>query len=371
MATESQQGHDTSLQDEIVRSHQNAFQWLWDTYRYHVQRNQFSLQLADDILTRVIFWAPTPSNLSERTSAHRWREVAYGLISLHRMAMDLALSHDHVVNSYGTTLQPSLAPVVPATALRIALTVTHNLMPTILELAQSSNDNPQRQATCRLWLERIKFIIRLVLISSYWKQIRNNESNDEVTSGLLQNGGMFYGAYVQSVPSVANVRALRIRRQYVGRRTGRRVISSIEASSADEEQQQNRIMWIRLMLGEILRLYRPLYWAQAERNETRTGDTQKLWRAWILTMIMEVASLQCLSGALSRDNPQSQAELGRRRMKLLLYLLRSPAWDKTSEPSVVRTAALLRRVPLLGKLVETYVWEWLLYWKHPFVSEEE
>lgn len=348
-------------EDSNESSLSTSFRSLWDSYSSHVQRHQVRLQLVDDLLTRIVFWTPTSSHDVSQKS--RWREVMYGLISLHRLAMDLAVTNDQLVDSYGTSLQPTRAPAVPATALRIALTVTHNLMPTVLELARS---HPRGQAACRLWLERVKCVARLVLLTSYWNQIRS-ETNDDVVGGLLQDGGMYRVGYEQAVPTVANAQALKFRREYVGRRTGRRVMSG-EGSSGE---QPNRLMWLRLMLGEVLRLYRPLYWAQAERNEARSSNSQQLWRAWILTLVMEVTSLQCLSGTVSRDNPQSQAELSRRRMKVLLYLLRSPAWNRTTEPIILRTAALLRRVPLLGRLIETYLWEWLLYWKHPFVSEEE
>lgn len=356
---------------DISNKVMTLLQNMWDSYRYHVLRHQFSLHLADDVLTRAIFWTPTTSaSQNAMSSRRRWREVAYGLLSLHRMAMDLALTHDQVIDSYGTTLQPSLTPAIPATALRIALTITHNLMPTCLELARSSL---QGQATCRLWLERVKFVIRLALVTSYWRQVRNNE-NQDVVAGLLQNGGMYHVGMEQPAPSVDNVQALKIRRQYVGRRTGRRVMSSGVGGSNEENQQEredNRFSWSCLMFGELLRLYRPLYWAQAERNESISGSADQLWRDWVMIFAMEVVSLRCLSGVCSRDNPQSQAELSRRRMKILLYLLRSPIWDRYTEPGVARTAAAVRRVPVLGKLVETYLWEFILYWKHAFVSEEE
>ena len=341
----------------------SSLQNLWSLYRCHVRRHQITLHLLDDLLTRIIFWTPHSSHdLSQMT---RWREVMYGLISLHRLAMDLAVTHDQVIGTYGATLQLTEAPVVPATALRIALTVSHNLMPTVLELARS---HPQRQATCRLWLERVKFSIRMILLTSYWKQVRDEAC--AVVGGLLQDGGMYRAGYdgmQLSVPTIANVQALKYRREYVGRRTGRRVMSG----EGSIEERKNRLMWLRLILGELLRLYRPLYWAQAERDVVKSCSTQQLWKAWVLSLVMEVTSLQCLSGAVSRDNPQSQAELSRRRMKVLLYLLRSPAWDTTIEPRILQTTALLRRVPLLGRFIETYLWEWLLYWKHPFVSEEE
>lgn len=329
----------------------------WEVYRSHVCKHQVTLQLGDDILTRMLFWTPHSSH--DEAHISRWREVMYGMLSLHRMAMDMAL-YRHT-NSYGTTLRPTEPPTVPATALRIALTVTHNLMPTILQLARS---HPRHQAVARLWLERIKSVTRLVLLLSYWNQVRNEPYN--VVGGLLQDGGMYrvYGG-VEGVPSVAHAQACKYRREYVGRRTGRRVVVGFAG------EEQSKTLWFRLILGEALRLYRPLYWAQVEKEEAGSSNPRRLWMAWILSLAMDVTSLRCLSGTISQDNAHSQAECNRRRMKLLLYLLRSPAWDRTTEPTVLRTAALLRRVPLLGRIVETYLWEWLLYWKHPFFSEEE
>ena len=236
----------------------------------------------------------------------------YGLVSLNRLVMDLAVTHDEVVNSYGTTLKTATAPTVPATTLRVLLTVTHNLMPTVLELVRS---HPQKQTECRLWLERIKFMMRLVLLTSYWKQVQN-EPHD-VVGGLLQDGGMYYSGFQQSVPTAINIQSLRYRREYVGRRTGRRVMSSGEGASGFSGERQNRTLWIRLMVGEILRSYRPLYWAQAERNESRSGNLQQLWKAWIVALVMDVASLKCLSGAVSQDNPASQAELESATIKIV------------------------------------------------------
>jgi hypothetical protein len=330
----------------------------WKGYCSHVLKHQVTLQLGDDILTRLLFWTPHASHNEEHIS--RWREVLYGLLSLHRMAMDMALHHH--TNSYGTTVRPTESPHISATALRIALTVTHNLMPTVLQLARS---HPRHQAIARLWLERIKFVSRLVLLVSYWNQVRSEPCN--VVGGLLQDGGMYRVIHggEECIPSVSHPQARKHRRDYVGRRTGRRVA----AGSAGE--QPSHALWVRLIVGEALKLYRPLYWAQAEREEVDSSGPRRLWMAWIVTLAMDVTSLKCLSGAVSQDNAYSQAEWNRRRMKLFLYLLRSPAWDKTTEPSVLRTASLFRRVPLLGRFVETYLWEWLLYWKHPFVSEEE
>ena len=100
------------------------------------------------------------------------------------MAMGMA-HQDHIVNNYGIQCnRPNPLLAVPATGLRIWLKVTYNLRPTDLELTQT-----RRQATARLWLERIKFVSRLMLLLSYWKQVDDEPSS--VVGGLLQEGGTY------------------------------------------------------------------------------------------------------------------------------------------------------------------------------------
>ena len=72
----------------------------WGTsYRDFVRKNQMTLELCDEAVSRILFWAPHATDEEEvYSSADRIREVLYGFLSLHRMAMDLAFQ-DRIENS--------------------------------------------------------------------------------------------------------------------------------------------------------------------------------------------------------------------------------------------------------------------------------
>jgi hypothetical protein len=73
-----------------------------------------------------------------------------------------------------------------------------------------------------------------------------------------------------------------------------------------------------------------------------------------------------------RKNPFASEELRRRRMRLFLYVLRSPVWSQVTEPVLEGSSrGILQRIPLVGGLAETALWDWILYYKHPFVAEED
>jgi hypothetical protein len=46
-------------------------------------------------------------------------------------------------------------------------------------------------------------------------------------------------------------------------------------------------------------------------------------------------------------------------------------WSTHTIPALEGVSVhLLRKIPVLGNLVETVLWDWVLYYQHPFVSEE-
>ena len=60
-------------------------------------RNQGMLELSEDMISRVLFWIPHSSTNGEGDNGGAiytgevWREMMYGLISLQRLAVDLAV----------------------------------------------------------------------------------------------------------------------------------------------------------------------------------------------------------------------------------------------------------------------------------------
>lgn len=442
---------------------------LWNSYRQFVHRHHVSLGLADEGLSRILFWAPTASSSSTKNSRtadqrHRQREVLYGILSLHRLAMDTALqqqqqqlqrqatdnaatsrdstnNQDLLPRDYGMTMRPTsygedgdidagasgvpgrskviegwnkgtlLLRRISPTTVRIAMTVVQSLLPSILEVSYSyslsEQQNNQRRGRVRLYLERVKFALRLMLLGSYWRRLiaqhqvkrqilleqGENPSNciPPLCVGIMTEGGLFHGIdnTGDSIPTAAQEDALWRRRKYVGRRTGRTVLRRSPKGKKEEPtllpnndsraQPQStansfapslvavkdNLPGLAVMAGELLHAYRPLYWAGAER----TGPAS--YRSWVLSIAMDLVSLQCSRANCSTSvNPATQAELSRRRMRLLLYLLRSPVWDRWTMPASDRAEGILEKVPILGRLASTYLRDYLLYMKHPYESEK-
>ena len=339
---------DTIYIDDVERNSCDPESLLWNKYRRFVREHAVLIDTIDSALAQLLFLMPQQQeNRRNSSSSH---EVIYGLMALNRMAVDMA-QQEHIQNSYGTSI--GIRPAAfPATSMRILLTVTQSLLPTFLELFSNNNSTTR----VRLLLERIKFFVRFSLLSSYWYQLWKENKAD--AAGLLTQGGMYYPHEEEEQPcSVEEYRSKHIRRQYVGRRTGRRITAAGGGAASASGS-----FWA-LILGELLYIYRPLYWARTEHLQYRP-----LMRHWMTAAGMDVMSYYLL---LQHQNKNSREELRRRKMKLLLYLLRSPVWDRYTQRGVAGCVSRnLQNVPLLGRLADTYLWNWLLYWKHPFVSEE-
>jgi Peroxisomal membrane protein (Pex16) len=430
---------------------------IWDAYRSFVRDNRTLLELLDAGLSRILFWTPTNENMNKNGQEDRQhREIFYGILSLHRLAMDTALQHqeqqqqdDTARDDYGTTVRPNPADngiqnnsYLPLgfspTTLRMALTILQSLLPTILELSSSfsssspshnnsKNNTSQRhqRARVRLYIERVKFAIRLTLLASYWKRLWRDHSQQQerdkfvavarqrnseyqplqqyltppLSIGLLTNGGLFHGSirpptnYCVVVPTLQQEHWEWQKHSYVGRRTGRKVTrrtiqggDSLYSSSAQQQQQMSWIQRISSLLhndnyndnnnshlhalsvvmGELMYAYRPLYWAATE-----AATEQASYRSWTLSVAMDLVSLQLLClRRNSSNNGATQMELKRRKMRLLLYLLRAPIWDNITGPLSERVGDIFDKVPVLGRLMSTYLRDWLCYMKHPYVSEE-
>jgi hypothetical protein len=359
---------------------------VWQPYRSLVKKHRVKLELADDVVDRLLFWVPYHEN------KQAWREVVYGLLSLNRLAMDCATQDESssIDNSYGTTLLVPKRPSIPATSLRIALTITHCLMPSILEMVSSSNStvssSRRRQQTtrARLYLERFKFILRLILMVSYWKDSLEHQQQTgsplPLLLGLVTDGGTYNIDQPTRGLTVEQEQALYKRRAYVGRRTGRRLVVKSK-STTTTPQQPSQSSAIRVVLAELLYTLRPLYWASAEATHFPAMDDDSrpslsymsfsLLKAWLVTLGMDLTSLGLLmkTDQVQVNNPATKAEWNRRRMKLFLYLLRSPVWSQLTAPTVETCSSVLRHIPLVGGLANSYLWDWILYQKHPYVSE--
>jgi hypothetical protein len=198
-----------------------------------------------------------------------------------------------------------------------------------------------------------------------------NADSANIAPGLLLDGGLYhvYRSGLQGAPSIEQERARIERQQYRGRRTNRRVVTARDRQHEETQQspQKSRrsfgLAVSRILLGELLYIFRPLFWAQAE-DATVGQDLSTRWNAWIVSLGMDLASLASLkTSADSAGNSSTKEEWSRRRMRLFLYLLRSPAWERYTRRGTQALSGAVDVVPLFGKLFTNYLWDWLYYWK--------
>lgn len=355
-------------------------QSLWDAYRSFVCKHHATMDLLDGALHRLLFWLPHHHHSDEVSP---WREVLYGLLSVNQLAMYCSQqTNQNDNNSYGFSVATREEPTIAATSLRIGLHALHSLMPSILEVTGIvGNTSPvvrrRRQALVRWRLEQMKVAVRMYLMFNYWRQmLRESSGNSELQTqpGIMLAGGIYHPMVDSVGISAQEMQAIQKKRNYQGRRTGMRISQD---QSYDCPKTTTTGSTQRVILGEILYSLRPLLWAGAEARhaclpqESGTPlSSDPLLKSWLLTFAMDLLSLQLLRQECRNGNQVSKEEWHRRRMKLMLYLLRSPIWTHATCPGLERTSACFQSIPLLGRVLDSYLWDWILYWRHPFVSEE-
>lgn len=85
------------------------------------------------------------------------------------------------------------------------------------------------------------------------------------------------------------------------------------------------------------------------------------WLPWLLALGMDVTSLKLLESGPAL-NAEDGKELHRRQLMLLMYLLRSPFYDRFSRNVLTVTLAKLSRFPLIGVLPQ-HLLQYLPYWQ--------
>eukprot|EP00984_Skeletonema_dohrnii_P008651 scaffold3211_cov91-Skeletonema_dohrnii-CCMP3373.AAC.4 len=265
------------------------------------------------------------------------------------------------LNQWITTRLDTIIPIIRAT-----LTATTCIYPAVEAFSRRTNTNNNhhhhhrienddwdngrrhRAAIVTYRLERVRFMGRMcLLVISWWarlqrkrqqqqqQQSQKKEMDTTIIPVLLQRGGEL-DPYEEVVPLKDAEDEARVV-QYVGRRTGRRSISTIGSplpSSSSSCQQglaaalsnvpfitkaNNLMEWISKLLsssgnnelvyvyavGEILHILRPLYWSRAEcgewqrrrrrllpQQQQRGGsyNSWSIWKAWWVSLLMDLIS---------------------------------------------------------------------------------
>ena len=214
-----------------------------------------------------------------------------------------------------------------------------------------------RAALTSYRLERLRFMMRMcLLVISWWgklnlqKRQQQQEKHEQLfIPSLLQRGGELdpYEDLVSLKDAQDEARVV----QYVGRRTGRRSISTTDGSTSLQQRQDlqqrtisaasqhlsfltkstNLIEWLSKVLtssgnklvyvyavGEILHILRPLYWSNAECGEWHRRRMQQqqqkqkrgglgsfnswsIWKAWWVSLLMDVISDKLLRLSINSD----------------------------------------------------------------------
>ena len=87
----------------------------------------------------------------------------------------------------------------------------------------------------------------------------------------------------------------------------------------------------------------------------------KSWVPWLLALTMDVSSLKLLEQG--KYNCEEMKEIHRRQMTLLMYLLRSPFYDRYSRRILSFFLLKFSRIPLVGVLPK-HLNMYLPYWQN-------
>ncbi|GAX25862.1 hypothetical protein FisN_6Hh100 [Fistulifera solaris] len=301
------------------------------------QKHRTVVLLADELLGRLIYWVPT-------NQESNFREIAWGLLQLHRLLFDV-LTTNHP-QSYGTSV--SVEPSIPANEIRCLLSILQHLWPIVHALARNKSN-------ARVWIERLRFVLRLTLLGSYW-------TRRSPCTGILLQGGIFHN---WNGYSTDEEQRLVEREIYVGKRCGRQLLIQGRLPSLSTKWSQP-MRWKRSIhqLCELAYIVRPLLSAEAGNR----GLGYK-WDVFCATLLLDLTSIGLLQKVTTKSNIVSQNEVKRRKLRILLYLLREPCWGSFLQPLMERLGSTVNAVPLVGSLIRSYLWEYLLYAKLYLLEE--
>jgi len=140
--------------------------------------------------------------------------------------------------------------------------------------------------------------------------------------------------------------------KWVGKRTGKvfRTLASLEENSTNNPEYINKIKQIqskaslRRFIGETLHISRPVIYLLF-----LFGYGRKSWKPWIISLLIDLAS-RYLTGKVDNLNAEEKEEINRRNVLWLLYLIRSPFYEKYTRPPILKLCKIFESVPLLGGL---------------------
>jgi peroxin-16 len=103
------------------------------------------------------------------------------------------------------------------------------------------------------------------------------------------------------------------------------------------------------LVGEVCHIARPLAYASSMKKHGR-----KSWRPLLVSASLDVTMFACLNAAggadESRFSSSEKMEARRRRKSTWFYLMRSPVFERFTEPALKATGSVVNPIPLIGGL---------------------
>jgi len=109
------------------------------------------------------------------------------------------------------------------------------------------------------------------------------------------------------------------------------------------------------LVGEVIYVAKPL----CHLGAMKCFGTSS-WLPWLLSITMDASSLKSFDSI--KLNREEKEEINRRQLMLLMYLLRSPFYDKISSKILTPILLKLTRLPLIG-LLPRHILQYLPHWQ--------
>jgi len=109
------------------------------------------------------------------------------------------------------------------------------------------------------------------------------------------------------------------------------------------------------LVGEVIYIAKPL----CHLGAMKCFGTSS-WLPWLISLSMDASSLKLFEPV--RLNHDEKEEINRRQLMLLMYLLRSPFYDRISSKVLTAILIKLTRLPLVG-LLPKHILQYLPHWQ--------
>ena len=94
--------------------------------------------------------------------------------------------------------------------------------------------------------------------------------------------------------------------------------------------------------------------------------SEQSWKPWLLSLAMDLISLQLHGGLLRWQLAKEKSEIVRRRVSLLLYLMRTPFYDHYTKAMVFKILQFLSATIPLVKMIVDPVLAYIPIWQNTY-----